>query len=330
MRIWPCLDASLLLLGACSRQANPVDGQGRPILRVGYMPNLTHAPALLGVGGGVFAERLGPGVVIEGKAFNAGPAVIEAVFSGDLDVAYVGPNPAINGYVRSQGTALRIVAGCTMGGAALVVQQGITSAADLVGKRVAVPAIANTQDVSLRTWLRSNGLRAMDQGGTVEVLPIAASDIVTVFRKGGLAAAWVPEPTVSRVEIQSGGVILVDERTQWPSGIFPTTEVIASVTALRTRPDLVRAFLAAHAEAVRRLVEEPGPSRSAANAFLHDKFKLTLPPEVVERAFERLGFGIDPLPGELAVLAARAQTLGYLPASPGIEGLIDPSFLPPR
>jgi len=328
MRVRPWLAASLLLLGACSREANPVDQQGRQILRVGYMPNLTHAPALLGIGGGVFAERLGPGVVIEGKAFNAGPSVIEAVFSGDLDVAYIGPNPAINGYVRSKGTTLRIVAGCTMGGAALVVQDGITSAADLAGKRVAIPAIANTQDVSLRTWLRVNGLRALDQGGTVEVLPVAASDTITAFRKRGLAGAWVPEPTVSRLELQAGGVILVDERTQWPSGIFPTTEVIASTTALRARPELVRAFLVAHAEAVRRLNEDPGPSRRAVEAFLRDKFKLALPPEVVERAFERLTFGIDPLPGELAVLASRAQQLGYLPSSPGIEGMIDPSFLP--
>lgn len=330
MRVAPSLIVLLLSLAGCPREATPVDARGHPILRVGFMPNLTHAPALLGVGGGVFGEVLGPEVTIEGKAFNAGPSVIEAVFAGDLDVAYVGPNPAINGYVRSEGTALRIVAGSTTGGAALVVQRGIETAADLVKRRVAVPAIANTQDVSLRIWLQGNGLKATDQGGTVEVLPIAASDILMAFRKGDLAGAWVPEPTVSRLVIEAGGVILVEEKTQWPSGIYPTTEVIASTVALRERPELVRAFMAAHAEAVRRLMEEPAPSRQAVGAFLSKKFHLKLPPEVVASAFDRLAFGVDPRPAELETLAERARRLGYLPTSPGIEGLLDLRFLPQR
>jgi len=330
MRAAPSLIVLLLLSASCTRDATPVDARGHPILRLGYMPNLTHAPALLGVGGGVFAEVLGSEVTIEDKAFNAGPSVIEAVFAGDLDVAYVGPNPAINGYVRSEGTALRIIAGSTTGGAALVVQEGIESAADFVGKRVAVPAIANTQDVSLRTWLGGNGLKATDQGGKVEVLPIAASDILMAFRKGDLAGAWVPEPTVSRLVLEAGGVILLEEKTQWPSGIYPTTEVIASTVALRERPELVRAFVAAHAEAVRRLMEDPGASRQAVGAFLRDRFHLQLPPRVVASAYDRLAFGVDPRPAELEVLAERAQGLGYLPASPGIEGLLDLRFLPGR
>ncbi|HEY0840312.1 MAG TPA: ABC transporter substrate-binding protein [Vulgatibacter sp.] len=327
MRSWLLAGILAILAAGCSREARPVDARGRQILRLGYMPNLTHAPALLGIGTGFFEERLGPGVAIDAKAFNAGPSVIEAVFAGDLDVAYVGPNPAINGFVRSRGTALRIVAGSTSGGAALVVQPDIRDAAMLDGRRLAVPSIANTQDVSLRTWLRKNGLSAKDEGGTVEVLPIASADTLTLFRRGELAGAWVPEPTVSRLVLEAGGVVLVDERSQWPSGNYPTTEVIASAVALRERPELVRAFVAAHEAAVQRLVQEPGPSRRAVESYLSERMHLKLPPEVRERAFEQLGFGVDPLAAELEVLAERARNLGYLPSSPGIEGILDLRFL---
>jgi len=330
MRVATSLAILLLLVAACRREVKPIDARGRPILRVGYMPNLTHAPALLGVGGGAFEEFLGRQATIEAKAFNAGPSVIEAVFAGDLDVAYVGPNPAINGFVRSKGTALRIVAGCTTGGAALVAQEGIGGAADLVERRVAVPAIANTQDVSLRIWLRENGRKARDQGGDVEVLPIAASDILMAFRRGDLAAAWVPEPTVSRLVVEAGGRLLVDEATLWPTGVYPTTEVIASTAAIRERPDVIRAFVAAHAEAVRRLQADPAASRRSVGRFLAERFHLKLPPPVVASAFDRLAFGVDPMPAELQILAARAVDLGYLPRSPGIEGIVDARFLPAR
>src|SRR5690606_10261332 len=96
---------------------------GEATLRLGYFPNITHAQPLVGLANGTFEEELGENVEIEPITFNAGPAVIEALFAGEIDASYIGPNPAINGYVRSDGEALRIVAGATSGGAALIVRK---------------------------------------------------------------------------------------------------------------------------------------------------------------------------------------------------------------
>ncbi len=326
-RCWTFVALALLFSG-CPHQSAPVDSDGRQILRLGYMPNLTHAPALLALQAGIFKRELGAGVVVETKAFNAGPSVIEGVFSGDLDVAYVGPNPAINGFVRSRGTALRVIAGSTSGGASLIVQPGIHDAAAFEGKRVASPAIANTQDVSLRTWLHGQGLRTTDEGGTVQVMPLAASDILTVFTRGGLAGAWVPEPTASRLVIEARGETMIDERSLWPNGAFPTTVVIASTTALQARPELVRTFLRAHVAAVRMLNESPDEARPQVDAYLREVALVPLPPAVLARAFSELRFTVDPLRDEFVTLADRAVRLGYLQSDQGIEGIFDESFLP--
>lgn len=324
------LAASLLLailLSGCPRDENPVDRDGRRIFRIGLMPNLTHAPALVGLQAGIFQEHLGPDVVVTHKIFSAGPSVVEAIFAGDLDVAYIGPNPAINAYVRSKGTAARIVAGSTSGGAALVVQQGIQTVEELVTLTIATPAIANTQDIAMRTWLHDQGYRTRDEGGDVEVLPIAPADAYTLFRREKLAGAWVPEPWVSRLVLEGGGAILVEERTLWPRGTFPTTVVMATTPAMRTRSDLVQAFVDAHREAVERLNSKPAEARAQASRFLQEKANMKLPPEVISRAFDQLHFSLDPLGPEVENLAERARRLGYL--STGVEAaeIVDTRYL---
>ncbi len=147
-------------------------------IRVGAFPNITHSQAMVGKATGFFEKALGPGVKIEWKTFNAGPAAVEALFAGAIDMTYVGPNPAIQGYVRSNGEALRIVAGATSGGAALVVRNdsGIQKPEDFHGKKVASPQQGNTQDVALRAWLLAHGLKSIDKGGDVQVLPMANPD----------------------------------------------------------------------------------------------------------------------------------------------------------
>src|SRR5882672_5754579 len=155
------------------------------VIRVGYFPNITHAQALVGRANGQFGKALGPDVQIEWKAFNAGPSAIEALFADAIDLTYVGPNPAVTGYVRSQGEAVRVIAGSASGGASLVVRKdaGIKSAADFHGKKVATPQLGNTQDVALRSWMRANGLKSREKGGDVQVLPIANPDQLTLFLK---------------------------------------------------------------------------------------------------------------------------------------------------
>ena len=141
---------------------------GQTVIRVGAFPNITHPQAMVGKNNGWFQKAMGPHVRIEWKSFNAGPSAMEALFAGAIDMTYIGPNPAISGYVRSNGEALRIVAGATSGGAALVVRNdsGILKPEDFHGKKIASPQMGNTQDVALRAWLKANGMKTTDKGGT--------------------------------------------------------------------------------------------------------------------------------------------------------------------
>src|SRR6266568_6450938 len=175
---------SLLLLvftlGACG-STNDVTGSNSnaPItVHLGYFPNLTHAVAVVGVARGTFKQALGSNVTLDTKTFNAGPAEIEALLAGAIDIGYLGPNPAINGYVKSKGAALRVIAGASSGGALFIVRPGanIHSASDLSGKKLATPQLGGTQDVALRNYLRTHDLKTSDKGGTVQIIPTQNPD----------------------------------------------------------------------------------------------------------------------------------------------------------
>jgi NitT/TauT family transport system substrate-binding protein len=199
----------------------PAAGRARPdaappVLRLGYFANVTHAPAIWRRAG-LPAEALGPGVKLELRTFNAGPEAVEAIFSDALDISYIGPNPAINAFAQSGGEAIRIVAGATSGGAALVVNPKISAPAQLKGTRLATPQRGNTQDVALRAWLAENGLASdLEGGGDVSILPQANAQTLETFRAGEIQGAWVPEPWATRLVLEGGGSVLVDERTLWP------------------------------------------------------------------------------------------------------------------
>src|SRR6187455_1874179 len=163
-----------ILFAACGASASPTT---TPVtLRLGYFPNVTHATAIVGVANGNFAQALGSAATLEPHTFNAGPEATEALFSNAIDATFIGPNPAINAFIKSSGAAIRIVSGATSGGAFLVVKDGINSAADLRGKKIASPQLGNTQDVALRSWLAGQGLATDAQGGgDVSVVPQANS-----------------------------------------------------------------------------------------------------------------------------------------------------------
>src|SRR6202171_4322715 len=171
------------------------------VVRVGAFPNITHPQAMIGKSNDWFGKALGPDVKIEWKSFNAGPSAIEALFAGAIDMTYVGPNPAITGYVRSNGEVLRVIAGAASGGASLVVRNdsGIQKPEDFHGKKVASPQMGNTQDVALRAWLKANGMKTTDKGGDVQVIPLANPDQLTLFLQKQLDASWAPEPWASRL-----------------------------------------------------------------------------------------------------------------------------------
>ena len=239
---------------ACSRVRDD-----RP-LRLGYFPNVTHGQALVGVDDGTIAKALGGR--LDARMFNAGPAAMEALLSGELDASYVGAGPAVIAHLRSRGEGLRVVAGAVSGGAVLVVRDAVRPE-DLVGKRVGSPQLGNTQDVALRTWLRAHGLsdRRGDRG--VEVTPLSNPDLLSMFARGDLAGAWVPEPWGARLVAEAHGRILLDERTLWEGGRFPTTVLVVSRRALERRRAEVAALLRAHVGADAPLARRPGGLRAA-------------------------------------------------------------------
>jgi len=296
-----CLAATLLLL--------PLAAAAGP-LRVGFFPNMTHAQALVGKERKIFEQKVGG--AIDWKAFNAGPSAMEALLAGQLDLVYVGPNPAVNAFMRSKGKSLRIIAGAASGGAALVVPQeaAIAAAGDLKGKKVAAPELGNTQDVALRYWLKGKGLAI---GRDVQVVSTKNPDIFLFFKQRQIAAAWVPEPWLTRLLQEAGGRILVDERSLWPGGKFPTAVLVARTEFLEANREVVRRFLAAHLEVGEWIGKNPREAKAAINAQLLALTGKRLPGKLLDDAFSRVLLTNDPLSAELMISAARAGELGYLP-----------------
>ena len=289
--------------------------QGRATtIRVGAFPNITHSQAMVGKANGFFEKALGPGVKIEWRTFNAGPAAIEALFAGAVDLTYVGPNPAIQGYVRSNGEALRIVAGATSGGAALVIRKdsGIQKPEDFHGRKVASPQQGNTQDVALRAWLIAHGMKTVDKGGDVQVLPMANPDQLTLFQKRELDAAWAPEPWATRLIEEGNGRLFLDERELWPHGQFITCHLIVSTTFLKDHPELVKNWIRAHVELTDWIIAHQADAKTALNHQIQSETGKALPPAELDEAFGRLQVTYDPLRVSLLTAAKSAFEAGFL------------------
>ena len=279
-------------------------------LRLGYFANVTHAPALIGVNEGLFAKELGD-TKLTTQVFNAGPDEVEALFAGALDAAYIGPSPTINAYGQSDGDAIRIIAGAASGGAQLVVRDGIDSSADLKGTTLASPQLGNTQDVALRTWLTEEGLEnSVDGGGDVTIAPTANSDVLNLFQTGDLDGAWVPEPYASRLVLEGGGHVLVNEKDLWPDGQFVTTHLIVRTEFLEKYPDSVAALLRGHVAAVELATDDADAAKTAVNAGLEAAGGKPLDAEVLDRAWSELTVTYDPIASALAQSAKNGVAAG--------------------
>jgi NitT/TauT family transport system substrate-binding protein len=299
-------------LSACGGDDEAAAGGEASALRLGYFPNITHAPALIGVKNGLFQQALGT-TKLEPKTFNAGPAAIEALFSGAIDATYIGPNPAINAWATSKGTAIKIIAGSTSGGAGLVVKAGINAPADLKGKKIATPQLGNTQDVALRAWLKSNGLNADQQGGgDVSILPQDNATAVQAFAQGAIDGAWVPEPNLSKMIIESKGKLLVNEKDLWPNGQFVTTHLIVTQKFLKDYPETVKKLLQGHIESVKYIQTNNADAQKAANAQLAALTGKPLKDEILTAAFKNLTFTDDPIASSLYASAQHAEDVGLL------------------
>ncbi|HEY8294551.1 MAG TPA: ABC transporter substrate-binding protein, partial [Micrococcaceae bacterium] len=282
-------------------------------VRIGYFPNLTHAPAIVGVQKGFFSARLGDTKLVP-MTFNAGPAAIEALFSGALDMAFVGPNPTVNGFTKSNGTALRVVAGAASGGAGLVVRDGITTAAALKGKKIATPQLGNTQDVALRHWLQDQGLSSTAEGGgDVSIMPQDNSTALQAFSSGAIDGAWVPEPYLTRMIQEGGGHLLVNEKDLWPDGKFVVTNLIVRKDFLDAHPATVSAVIQGELDALDFMAADPAAAKESVNAGIMAIAGQKIQATVLDRAWSNVDFTFDPLAATLVRGAANAEAVGLLP-----------------
>jgi len=316
------------LLVAMSATACSSEGTQTPSeVRLGYFANVTHAPAIVGVADGIFAEELGDDITLRTSTFNSGTEAITALFSDALDISFIGPNPAINGFAQSNGEAIRIVAGSTSGGAALVVAPGIETPQDLIGKKIATPSLGNTQDVALRAWLMDQGLTAtLEGGGEVSVVPQPNAQTLQTFRSGDVDAGWVPEPWATRLVLEGGGHVLVDERDLWPGGEFVTTHLIVRTSFLDEHPDQVEAVIRGLVRAIDTVNSDPVTAQATVNTGIEEITGKMLSAETISGAWANLTFTIDPIASSLATSAANAVEVGLLDPV-DLDGIYDLDLL---
>lgn len=314
-----------VVIGGIGRAAAepPASGASEAsVLRLGYFANVTHVPALVGLETGLLADALGD-TELAPQAFVAGPAAVEALSAGAIDAAFLGPNPAVNSFVQSGGASLRIVAGAAGGGAALVVRDGIDEPDHLRGAVLASPQLGNTQDVALRTWLADHDLTTSATGrGDVDIVPTDNARTLQLFQSGEIDGAWLPEPWVSRLVLEAGAEVLVDESELWPRREYPTTVLVVRAEYLEDHPETVRALVAGHAASVAWIDEHPAELADVVNARLAIDAGAPLPDAVIDRALERVTATTDPFAETFPTLQQNAVATGTARAG-DLDGLFD-------
>ncbi len=307
-------------------------GNEKKTLRIGYFPNITHAQAVIGLNDGDFQKVLGDNVTVETVKFNAGPSAIESLLADRIDATYIGPNPAINGYLLTDGKDLRVISGASSGGASFVVRNdsGIETVNDLGGKKFASPQLGNTQDVALRKYLIDNGYNTIENGGNVTVLPIANADILTAFLKKEIDGAWVPEPWATRLVQEAGGKVLVDEKSLWPDGKFVTANLIVRTDYLEKNPDVIKKLLEAHVDETLKINNDTAAAAKEFNTQLKKLTGQEISENVLDKAFSNLELTYDPLKLTLFKSANDAYDLGFIEKGkdrPNLSGIYDTTLL---
>jgi NitT/TauT family transport system substrate-binding protein len=315
---------SLLTLSVALAIAGRTEAVENAVLRVGHFPNITHAQALVAhnlsrQGKGWFEERLGPGTKIDWFVYNAGPSAMEAIFAQSIDLTYVGPGPALNAYTKSNGAEIRLIAGSANGGAALVVQpdQNLKTPADFRGKKIATPQLGNTQDISCRAWLTTGGLKITQLGGDAQVLPTQNPDQLALFQQKRIDAVWTVEPWVSRIERESGGKILVDEKD------VATTVLVSSVKFLAGRRDLAKKFAQAHADLTEWMTKNPEEAQKLVRAELLEETKSDMAPDLIAQSWKRITFTADVPRASVENFMQNSMKSGFIKSAPDLSKLFE-------
>jgi len=304
----------IVILSLLGVVLSPSDTTHENKIRIAYFPNIGHAVPIVGIEKGFFEEKIGEQTKIETRVFDSGPQVIESLFADSVDIAYVGPGPAINGFLNSENNNIKILAGAASGGASFIVHPNseINSVNDFDGKKIAAPQIGNTQDVSLRYYLSENGLKSAEKGGTVIVYNIPNPDIYTLFVKGELDGAWVAEPWATILETELNGKRLFYEEELWPDKEFASVLLIGNVDYIEKNPTIISNFLTSHHETVLWINTNPIETRIIFNNFLDSYLGQSLSDDIVDVALSNLVITADPLARSVYSFAEKADTLGYL------------------
>lgn len=322
------LAAALLASGgaaACSSGSSRDPGGSGPVtLRLGFQEDITHATALVGIKEGFFTKDLGTNVRLKLYPFSNGTEEATALLAGQLDAAYVGPNPTISAWQKSDGRLIKVIAGAASGGAELVVNQNITTAAQLKGQKLASPSLGNTQDVSLRHWLKTQGLTSTSTGGgDVPITPITPnSDAVLAFKSGSIAGGWEPAPYDAEM-VADGGHVLVNEASLWPQGQFVTTELVATQSFISANPTAITGLLKGQIDANNFIHADLAAAEAAANTELTSLLGKGLAPSLLAAAFQQITFTNDPIASSLISDAQHAVSVGLLKPVANLPGLYD-------
>src|SRR5215472_11303167 len=318
--------AVALLAAGCASSATGASGSGSGpvVLRLGFQANITHEPALVGLAKGFFAKNLGKNVELKTTVFSSGTEETTAILAGQLDATYVGPNPAINAWQKSNGTAIKIISGAASGGASLIVKKGITSASQLKGKSLATPSLGNTQDVALRYWLKQHGVNTTPTGGgDVSIKPIKPnSAAVLEFASGQIDGGWEPEPYATEM-VLDGGTRLVNEASLWPGGKFVTTNLMVTQSFLKAHPSTVNGLLKGQIATNSYINANGAAAAAAANAELTKLLGKGLKAGVLSAAGPYLTFTNDPIESSLATDAQHAVAVGLLTPVKNLPGIYD-------
>jgi len=298
-----------------------------PELRLGYFPNVTHAPAVAAVQEGFFEDALDGTATITYSTFDSGTEAGEALLAEGLDATFIGPNPAINAFAQTDGEAVRIISGTTSGGAALVVNPEIQSVEDLEGHTIATPSLGNTQDVALRAFLTEEGFEIDDAGGgDVPIVNLDNSDTLAAFQDGTVDGGWVPEPWATRLVQEGGGEVLVDEADLWPDGQFVTTHLLVRTAFLEENPEVIRGLIEGLADGEAFVNEDAATAQASVNANIEEVTGEAIPEEVITASWENLTFTLDPIASSLEESKNDAVEVGLL-EDVDLEGIYDLTLL---
>ena len=283
-------------------------------IRVAFFPSIGHIIPIVGLEEKIFEKGIGEEKQIETKLFDSGPQVIESIFSRSIDIAYVGPGPIINGFLKSDGKDIKILSGAASGGASFIIQpnSGLESLENFDGKRIASPQISNSQDVSLRHYLESHGFKSVEKGGTVFVLNISNPDIYTLFAKGDIDGAWVPEPWATILVQELDGIRLFNEEKLWPNEEFASVLLIVRTEYLENNPETIQKWVESHEKTVTWINANPDKSKSLFSSFLIDYMGKSLPTKIIDESFSNITITSDPIKNSVIIFAERADSLGYL------------------